>query len=107
MSGLNDLHVTPSYLEKLATKQDEAATEAAGAATVHGGVGTNCWVSHGVMSGPSNSAVSTVETTRTTVGNALAKACSDLKGKLLTAKQMYAAVDDELAGNLDKQVVPK
>ncbi len=102
-----ELTVTPDYLEKIAKRQDDAAAEASGAATAHSGVGSNCWLTHGVISGPSNLAVSTAEEACTAATNTCKKACADLAAKLRTARQAYAGVDAELGGNMDKQVLAK
>ncbi|MBO0677341.1 ESX-1 secretion-associated protein [Mycolicibacterium sp. S2-37] len=102
-----NLTVTPDYLEKLAKKQDDAVTEAGGAAGAASGTGTSCWINHGVISGASNSSISTAEDSRAAAGKTISQACSDLAAKLRVARQAYASVDAELGGNLDKQVLSK
>lgn len=101
------MNVTADYLEKLAKKQDDAATEAAAAASAADGTGTSCWLTHGVISGASNSAIGGVESARSSAGKALRQASVDLAAKLRTAKEVYAGVDDDLSKNVDKQVLPK
>ena len=102
-----NLTVTPDYLEKLAKRQDDAVTEASGAASAASGTGSSCWVNHGVISGASNSSITTAEESRAAAGKTINQACSDLAGKLRVARQLYADVDAELGGNVNKQVLPK
>jgi uncharacterized protein YukE len=102
-----NLDVTPEYLEKLAKKQDDAATEASAAAAAADGTGTWCWVNHGVISGASNSAFGGAESARSAAGKALRQASVDLAAKLRTAKETYTGVDDDLSKPVDKQVLPK
>jgi uncharacterized protein YukE len=102
-----NLEVTPGYLDKLAGKQDTAATEAAGAAMAAAGVGTSCWITHGVISGSSNGAFDTAEEARAAAGNTIAQASVNLAAKLRTGSKTYAAVDDEVSGNINKQVLPR
>jgi Excreted virulence factor EspC, type VII ESX diderm len=102
-----NLTVTPEYLEKIAKRQDEAASEAAGAASAAAGTGSACWLTHGVISGSSNSSIGDTESARQAAGNAIKQASVDLATKLRTAKETYTAVDSELGGNLDKQVLSK
>lgn len=102
-----NLNVNPEYLEKLAKKQDDAATEASAAATAAAGIGTWCWVNHGVISGASNGAFGDGESARTAAGNALRQASVDLAAKLRAAKETYRGVDDDLSKNVNTQVRPK
>jgi hypothetical protein len=102
-----NLNVDPRDLEDLAKKQDDAATEAGGAATAHAGLSTNCWVTHGVISGPSNAVLNSVEEARKAAGTTIANAAGDLAGKLRTAKQVYGGVDEDLGGNIDSQVLSR
>lgn len=102
-----NLSVTPEYLDKLAKKQDDAASAAAEAATTATGVSTSCWVTHGVISGSSNGAFGTTADARKAAGETLQKASADLAGKLRTAKLTYQGVDEDLSENLDKQILPK
>ena len=100
-----DLLVSPTILETLAKNQTDAAKDAQAAADALSGTGSDCWVSHGVISGSSNGAFSTIEDTRQAAGSALADASSLLAAKLRAAKQAYEGVDGELGENLNKQIL--
>jgi hypothetical protein len=102
-----NLSVTPDYLDKLAKRQDDAAGAAAEAASTATGVGTACWITHGVISGSSNGAFGTAADARKAAGDTIRKASADLAAKLRTAKITYEGVDDDLGGNLDKQMLSK
>jgi Excreted virulence factor EspC, type VII ESX diderm len=102
-----NLAVTPGYLEKLATKQDEASKKAGEAAGAASDTEWKVWLTHGVISGISNGAFSTAEGVRRSAGANISRAASDLAAKLRTASQTYESVDEELRGNIDKQVLPK
>lgn len=102
-----NLTVTPGYLEKLAKSQDEASKTAGDAATATSKIEVAVWVTHGVISGVSNSAFTAAEKARQGAGNNIKTASSDLAAKLRTANQTYEKVDNELSGNLDKQVLPQ
>jgi hypothetical protein len=102
-----DLLVSPIILETLASSQDAAAKDAQAAADALSGTGSDCWVSHGVISGSSNGAFSTIEDIRQAAGSALADASKGLAAKLRAAKLAYEGVDGELAGNLNKQMLDK
>jgi hypothetical protein len=102
-----NLAVTPGYLDKLASKQDDASNKANDAASAASGIEPAVWVTHGVISGASNSAFTGAERMRREAGKDIAAASSDLAAKLRTAGVTYAGVDDELGGNLDKQAVAR
>lgn len=101
------MEVDPRDLEDLAKKQDDAAEAAGAAAGAHNGLGTDCWVTHGVISGPSNSVVNAVEEARSAAGKTITQAASDLAAKLRTAKKVYEGVDADLSANLDTQVLSR
>ncbi|BAX95039.1 ESX-1 secretion-associated protein [Mycobacterium shigaense] len=100
-----DLLLNPSILTTLANSQDSAAKDAEDAANALNGTASNCWLNHGVISGPSNNAFSTIEDIRKAAGKALAKGSNGLAAKLRTAREAYTGVDSELAGNLNKQML--
>ncbi|MGF2947291.1 ESX-1 secretion-associated protein [Mycobacterium sp. Lab-001] len=100
-----DLAVTPEYLEKLAKKQDDASGKASDAATAAAKIETAVWVTHGVISGVSNSAFTAAEKVRANAGKNIATAASDLAAKLRTADTVYAGVDEDLGASIDKQVL--
>jgi hypothetical protein len=102
-----DVLVTPSTLETLAKNQEAAVKDAQQAAEAMNGVGTDCWVSHGVISGASNGGFNSIESIRKAAGNAIANASNLMAAKLRTAKKAYEGVDSELAGNLNKQLLDK
>ncbi len=99
------LAVDPRYLEQLAGKQAQASTKAEEAATAASNTETAVWVTHGVISGTSNSAFVTAEKQRRGAGQNIRQHASDLAAKLRVAKQTYEGVDEELSGNLDKQML--
>lgn len=102
-----DVTVTPATLETLAKNQETAAKTAQTAADDLNGTGSDCWISHGVISGGSNGAISAIEGLRKAAGTALATASNTMAAKLRTASKAYTGVDGELAGNLNKQMVDK
>jgi Excreted virulence factor EspC, type VII ESX diderm len=102
-----DLLLSPTILDTLAKAQTAAAPDAQAAASALSGLGRKCWVSHGVISGMSNSAISSIESTRQATGSALAQASVQLAAKLEAAQKAYQSVDEELAGNLNKQMLDK
>lgn len=107
MATIKNLYVNPTILETLATKQDEAGKWATQGADALSGTGSDCWVTHGVISGPSNSAFDTIESSRKAAGEALADASATLAAKLRGAKLAYEGVDGELKDNLAKQMLDK
>jgi hypothetical protein len=102
-----DLLLNPSTLKTLADNQTDAAKDAEAAANALNGTGGNCWLTHGVISGCSNSAFDTIEGIRKAAGLALADGSNGLAAKLLAAKEAYTGVDSELAGNLNKQMLDR
>lgn len=102
-----DLLVSPAILETLATKQEAAQKDAQAGADALNGTGSNCWLTHGVISGCSDGGFSTIEGVRKKAGEALGNASLLLAAKLRTAKKAYEGVDSELAGNLRKQLLDK
>jgi hypothetical protein len=102
-----DLLLDPSKLETLAQRQEAAAKDAEAAAGDLNGTGSSCWVSHGVISGSSNGAFSTIEGVRQAAGTALADGSKGFAAKLRAAKLAYEGVDGELAGNLNTQMLDR
>jgi Excreted virulence factor EspC, type VII ESX diderm len=100
-----DLLISPRILETLAKAQIDAAEYAGAGAGALSGIGTDCWVTHGVISGPSDGGFGTVEDIRKAAGTALADASIRFAAKLRAAKQAYEGVDGELSDNLDKQML--
>lgn len=102
-----DLLLSPSTLETLAKGQEAAAKDAQAAAEALNGTGSNCWLTHGVISGCSDGAFDTIESIRKAAGNSLANASNLMAAKLRTAKDAYTGVDSELAANLKNQLLDK
>jgi hypothetical protein len=102
-----DVTVTPEHLDKLATAQDQAATQAGTAASAAAGLEVDCWVSHGVVSGASNVAFTKAAEARKSTGEAMSKASTELAAKLRTAKKVYNTTDDQAGKNLDKQMLDR
>ncbi|HTX96061.1 MAG TPA: type VII secretion target [Mycobacterium sp.] len=101
-----DLTVTSEHLDKLATTQDQASTQAAAAASAGSNVEVACWVTHGIVSGASNVSFTAAAARKKTV-EAMSKASTELAGKLRTAKTAYRSTDDETGKNIDKQVLDR
>ena len=102
-----ELTVTSEYLKELATKQDSASTEAGDAALATSKITAAVWVTHGVLSGASNSAFSDAESLRREASQNISAACHDLAAKLRAAEDAYTGVDDDLGDSLDKQVLAR
>ena len=102
-----DLLLSPGTLKTLADRQTEAAKDAEAGAGALNGTGGNCWLTHGVISGCSNSGFDTIEGIRKAAGVSLANGSRTLAAKLLAAREAYTGVDSELAGNLNKQMLDR
>ena len=102
-----DLLIDPAKLETLAKNHEDAADVAKSAANDLAGTGNDCWITHGVISGSSDGAFSTIEGIRQAAGLALSDASRSMAAKLRAAKHAYEGVDSELGGNLNKQMVDK
>lgn len=100
-----DLLISPAILETLAQNQTDAAKDAQAAADALSGTGSDCWISHGVISGSSNGAFDSIETIRQRVVSGVADQSNLLAAKLRAAKQAYEGVDGELSDNLNKQML--
>ena len=102
---MTDLAVTPQYLEQLALFQDQSAEEAGSAARATAGIGKALWVTHGLISDDSNTAVVKAEQARSRAGNALGAVAAELAEWLRDAASAYVNIDDEAASNLARQMV--
>ena len=102
---MDELVVDPDYVKQLATTQDEAATKEEAAAGAASNISTSLWVSHGVVCGASNVAVTNAEAARRAAGTALKQASNDLAEKLRVASEAYVNTDEETGEGIDKQVV--
>ncbi|WP_051465108.1 ESX-1 secretion-associated protein [Mycobacterium genavense] len=79
---MSDLVVTPNYLDRLATIQRQTSDNSATAAAVAKGIGDEVWVTHGIVSGPSNVALADAESARRSVIEAMQTASRQLADKL-------------------------
>jgi hypothetical protein len=102
-----DLLIDPAKLETLAKNHEDASNAAKSAADDLSGTGSDCWITHGVISGSSDGAFSTIEGIRQSAGTALKNASTAMAAKLRAAKLAYEGVDSELGGNLNKQMVDR
>ncbi|UXA07113.1 ESX-1 secretion-associated protein [Mycobacterium sp. SMC-2] len=100
-----DVAVTPAHLDRLATAQDQASTQAGTAASAASGLETEVWVSHGVVSWYSNLAFTKAANARKSTGDAMSKSSTELADKLRTAKKVYASTDQQAGEAIDKQVL--
>lgn len=101
------LTISPSYLDQLATKQDQASAAVGEAAAATAAMSTAVWVTHGVISGASNTAFDAAEAVRRAASGNLRTVATDLAAKLRTARETYMSVDEELGSSLDKQVLAR
>jgi len=102
---MSNLEVQPEYLKGLAKEQDAASSKAGDAAKAAEHISLEVWLTHGLISTYSNMAATRTEISRREAGEALATAFSDLAAKLRTADDAYRTVDEEMAENLNKQVL--
>lgn len=102
-----NLQVDPRYLEELAKKQDGAAEKSGEAKGATSGVETAVWVTHGVISGASNTAFTAVEKTRRAAAGNIEQASKDLAAKLRAAGVTYTGVDEDVSVNIAKQVLDR
>ncbi|WP_205877232.1 ESX-1 secretion-associated protein [Mycobacterium camsae] len=104
---MEELTISPSYLEQLAIKQEQASTAVAEAAAATSAMTKAVWVTHGVISGSSNTAFEAAEAVRRAASVNLRTVATDLAAKLRTAKETYVGVDEELGSNLSKQFLAR
>ncbi|SOX53208.1 ESX-1 secretion-associated protein [Mycobacterium ahvazicum] len=104
---MTDLAVTPEHLDNLATKQDQASTQAKTAGSAGSNVEVAVWVTHGVISGTSNVAFTKAAAARKKTADAMSKASTGLAGKLRTAKAVYGSADDEAGKSIDRQLLDR
>ncbi|BBY21414.1 type VII secretion target [Mycobacterium stomatepiae] len=102
-----DLTVTPEHLDKLATSQTQAASQATTASSAGSNVEVATWVTHGIISGASNVAFTKAAAARKKTADAMSKASTELAGKLRTAKAVYGSADDEAGKNIDRQLLDR
>jgi hypothetical protein len=101
---MEDLEVTPEYLEELAEKQDESTEELEDAASSASGIGSSVWMTHGLICGGCGAAVTRAEAAHAAACKAMQAVSTDLAEKLREAEDYYEDTDDQAAANLDKQV---
>lgn len=102
-----DLFVIPKYLEDYAKAQDAASAKAGEWAGVTSGLRGACWIAHGVVSGPSNEAFGGGHSGRSSACGTIAAAAKSLAEKLRAAKEVYEGVDNQLAEDVNKQMLDK
>lgn len=102
-----DVAITPAHLDRLATAQDQASTQAGTAANAASDLEVSVWVTHGVVSARSSLAFTKAANARKSTGDAMSKASTELAEKLRTAKQVYASTDEQAGENLNKQVLDR
>lgn len=101
---MDDLTVTPEYLEKLAQYQDRASEEATATGKTTSGVSHDVTVSHGVISTSSNEEVRDVEHHRKAAVESVAHAAARLAENLRAMKDAYLRVDTDSSRNIDRQI---
>jgi hypothetical protein len=102
-----DLYVKPAKLELYAVAQDNAGNKATEWAAVAGSLEKDGWVYQGVVSGYANVAYGKGHEARKAACDAIAAAAHSLAAKLRAAKTTYEGTDNQLADNLNKQMVDK
>ncbi|WAC93300.1 ESX-1 secretion-associated protein [Mycobacterium sp. Aquia_213] len=100
-----DLVVTPNYLDRLATIENQASDKIGSAAGATNGVSSDVWLTHGVASEPSNIALTRAEAARRSAIEAMQSVCKDLAVKLGAAADAYSKTDEQAGGNIDKQLL--
>ena len=94
-----EIVVQPGHLQALASKQTDASAEAESASKKGSGFTDAVWMSHGMLSEPSNSAFSRAEDARQDACEAIQKAIDELATKLCAAADIYQGVDQD-AGDI-------
>jgi hypothetical protein len=102
---MSDLEVTPNLLNKLATIDQQTSDNIGSAAKVATGISTDVWVTHGVICGDSNKALTDAESARRSLVEAMQTFAHDLATKLDTAAVAYVSTDEQVAKAIDKQVL--
>ncbi|MEE6179554.1 type VII secretion target [Mycobacterium sp. 050134] len=96
-----DLTVDPRYLKELAQYQDQAAVHSSSGATAAEETATNLWVTHGVISGLSNTAAGRCVNVRRAAGVAMADVSARLATALRIAGRLYANVEEDSKDTVD------
>jgi ESX secretion-associated protein EspC/F len=104
---MSTLGVKPGHLEELAKDQDTASAKSKQAAGAASKIESSVWVTHGVISGVSNTSFTNAERARSAAGGNIAATSADLAAKLRTAARAYEGVDSDLSANVDKQILPR
>jgi len=102
---MDNLAVSPEYLERLAENQDAAEKSIGDAATEPSGTGYQVWVTHGVICGASAQAITKAVKVRTDAVSNTQAVSAQLAKKLRSAEAAYERTDSQAAENLDRQVV--
>lgn len=104
---MQELTVDPDYLNELAGFQDQASGQATSGAKATHKVSHDLWLTHGVISGVSNTEVSDAVNDRVAAGKAIAKACAALADSLRSAADAYQGTDEQESENLDNQLLDR
>ncbi len=101
------LTITPGYLAKLAKLQDQASEKSGLAAASAFEISKDLWVTHGVISGHSNNAVTNAEAVRRAAGEALKKVATALAVTLRAADDAYQSTDEQADKTIAHQVLDR
>jgi len=105
---MSDLIVTTNHLKTtLASTQSKTASMAASAATVAEGIKDDLWITHGVISGRSNTDLTNAESERRFMVTEIGNICNALGLRLGEAAQKYDRTDADAAESFDQQVLDK
>jgi hypothetical protein len=95
--------VNPDYLKELAKYQKDAAADALNASTAVANVPGKCGETHGLISAGSNGPMDPLQVARYDAATQIKDVSLWLAAKLEGGGQLWAAVDQELAQNFDRQ----
>jgi hypothetical protein len=103
---MTDVWVDPAYLEKLATRQDEAADEIADGVAGVEGCAENLWYDHGVVCGGTAISMQASEDERTRAGKTMELVSEALAENVRKAAANYVVTDEQADTVIDQQVLP-
>ena len=101
---MDDLKVTPEYLEQLAQCQDRAQEEAADTRETTARIRREVKTTHGVISTPSNEQIDNAEEKRKRAVDSVANASARLAASLRALKEEYLCVDADSSHLIDRQL---
>ncbi|CQD17316.1 ESX-1 secretion-associated protein EspC [Mycobacterium lentiflavum] len=100
------LNVTPSYLQELASEQDEAAAKINEASQVVDGTAKKLWFDHGPVCFNSVNAMMSAEQERLNACSHMIAVSNDLAAKLRTGATEFESTNEQSAANLGQQMLP-